>query len=333
MDNGIKVSIIVPIYNTGIYLNKCIESLLNQTLRDIEIILVDDGSTDESVYICDKYAQYDRRVKVIHKKNEGVSIARNTGIKKAKGEYIGFIDSDDWIELNMYENLYNCAKSKRADIVFCDATTIYDDKENILDTFTNLNRSQSLDRKDISAQILVEVAGAVWRGLYKKDLLKNNTIVFPINLKFSEDRVFNLYAIGYSKKIYYDKCSYYNRYIRKGSAVNKHYNNMIDIVMDARSRIMQAISICWNNNKDIITVYEIQTLGLCYKSINNEFYKDSTNNFKTKYINIKRICNNLVLQENIKKLAKKDIRAFLIKKKYAFILCLLAIFLNIKHRQ
>lgn len=333
MDNDIKVSVIVPIYNTGIYLNKCIESLLNQTLHDIEIILVDDGSIDESVDICDRYSLNDHRVKVIHKKNEGVSIARNTGIKKAKGEYIGFVDSDDWIEINMYENLYNFAKNEEADIVFCDAKTVYDDKENKLDTFTNLNKSQLLNRKDISARILVEMAGAVWRGLYKKELLKNNNILFPVNLKFSEDRIFNLYAIGYSKKLYYDKCSYYNRYIRKGSAVNKYHNNMIDIVMDARNRIMQAISVCWNNNKDIIKVYEIQTLGLCYKSINNEFYKDSTNNFKTKYTNIKKICNNLVLQENIKKLAKKDIRAFLIEKKYAFILCLLAIFLNIKHRQ
>lgn len=331
MDNDIKISIIVPIYNTGIYLNKCIESLLNQTLRDIEIILVDDGSIDESGNICDRYAQNDHRVKVIHKKNEGVSIARNIGIKKAKGEYIGFIDSDDWIKLNMYENLYNYAKNEKADIVFCDVTTVYDDKKNEPDTFTNLNKSQSLNKKDINAQILVEIAGSACRGLYKRELLENNNILFPINLKFSEDRVFNLYAIGYSKKIYYDKCSYYNRYIRKGSAVNKYYNNMIDIVMDARSRIMQAILVCWNNDENIINAYEKQAVGLCYVAINNEFYKDSKKNFKDSYAKIKKICNNQILRNSIKKLNLNDLRAIFIIKKYVFFLCLIAIILNKKY--
>jgi glycosyltransferase involved in cell wall biosynthesis len=100
------VSIIVPVYNTAYYLPKCIKSMLNQTYHNIEIILVDDGSTDKSATICDKYAKRDKRIRVIHKKNGGVSSARNTGIENATGRYIMFVDSDDWLPLNAVESLH-----------------------------------------------------------------------------------------------------------------------------------------------------------------------------------------------------------------------------------
>ena len=101
----IKLSIIVPIYNAQNHLKKCIESIINQTEKDIEIILIDDGSTDDSLKICNEYQRKDFRINVIHQKNSGVSIARNQGIKIAKGEYIGFVDSDDWIDLDMFKRL------------------------------------------------------------------------------------------------------------------------------------------------------------------------------------------------------------------------------------
>lgn len=122
-----KVSIIVPIYNVGQYLTKCIESLINQTLEDIEIILVDDGATDNSTEICDEYALRDNRIKVIHKQNGGLSDARNTGIDVAKGEYLAFLDSDDWIEPNFYEYLYNVIQREQADIVQCDYIEAYNE--------------------------------------------------------------------------------------------------------------------------------------------------------------------------------------------------------------
>lgn len=331
MEINYKISIIVPIYNTGIYLKKCIDSLLNQTLQDIEIILIDDGSTDESKDICDEYAKRDNRVSVIHKKNEGVSIARNTGIKKAKGNYIGFIDSDDWIESNMYQNMYNYAKDYNADIVFCDAVTVYDNKQSEIDTFTLLEKSRLITKDNIDSSLLAQIAGSACRGLYKRELFQENDIRFPVNLKFSEDRIFNLYAIGYSNKIFYDKTVYYNRYIRLGSAVNKYYNNMIDIVMDAREKIMEAINVCWNNDENIINRYELQTVGLCYTAINNEFYKDSESNFLEKYNSIKRICNNDVLHNSIERLNLTDLRAKLIIRKRILLLCVVAIILNKKY--
>ena len=112
-----KISVIIPIYNTGQYLPECVESVRSQTLRDIEIILVDDGSPDNAPQICDEYATIDERIKVIHKKNGGLGFARNSGLDMATGEYVSFIDSDDFIDTNMMQTLYETAKEYDADEV------------------------------------------------------------------------------------------------------------------------------------------------------------------------------------------------------------------------
>lgn len=117
--NGAKISVIIPVYNVEKYLDRCVNSVLNQTYKNLEIILVDDGSPDNSGLICDKYAELDNRVIVIHKTNGGLSSARNAGLEVAKGEYIGFVDSDDWIEKDMYEYLY-----KLIQIYDCDYSSI-----------------------------------------------------------------------------------------------------------------------------------------------------------------------------------------------------------------
>lgn len=114
------ISIIVPVFNTEKYLDKCIQSILGQTYSNIELLLIDDGSTDSSGAICDKYVTQDSRVRVFHKPNEGVSIARNWGLDNAKGEWITFVDSDDWIDTDMYEKMYNAVMQNKADMVSCD---------------------------------------------------------------------------------------------------------------------------------------------------------------------------------------------------------------------
>jgi len=111
-----KISIIIPVYNVEKYLEQCLESLVDQTLREIEIILINDGSTDNSAKICEKYVKKDGRIRLINQKNKGPSAARNAGLKTAKGEFIGFVDSDDWIDLDFYEKLYNAAAQNTAEI-------------------------------------------------------------------------------------------------------------------------------------------------------------------------------------------------------------------------
>ncbi len=114
-----KLSIIVPVYNVEKYLHKCVDSILSQTLTDFECILVDDGSTDNSSVICDEYAAKDPRIVVIHKQNGGLSSARNTGLDISQGDYIGFVDSDDWIEPEMYMYMYTYANDNSCDMMCC----------------------------------------------------------------------------------------------------------------------------------------------------------------------------------------------------------------------
>ena len=129
--NSPKVSIIVPIYNVEKYLATCIKSLQNQSLKDLEIILVDDESPDNCPKLCNEYAKTDSRIKVIHKKNEGLGFARNSGLNIAEGEFVSFLDSDDYIDLNAYEELYELAKSNNLDAIyykfesFTDEGTVY----------------------------------------------------------------------------------------------------------------------------------------------------------------------------------------------------------------
>ncbi len=326
-----QISIIIPIYNTGKYLHRCVKSILSQTLTDLELILVNDGSVDESGQICDEYARMDSRVKVIHKKNEGVSIARNTGIEAAQGEYIGFIDSDDWIEPDMYEELYSMAISKKCDIVMCDAVTKYDDKPDEEDTITQLHEDVLLMKEDISPKLLCEIAGSVWRCIYKREIIKRNNIIFPPNIPLSEDRIFNILAMGYADRIYYTKTPFYNRYVRKGSAVNKYYNNMIELILSTRIGFMNAIDMAWDGEEEYKLAYENQTLGAVFAAINNEFLKDAKGSLIERYKTVKRICNINEVGNAINVLGKKDLRSKLILKKRVFVLCLIAIVLNIKH--
>lgn len=329
----IKISIIVPVFNTGNYLHKCLKSILSQKLTNFELILIDDGSSDNSGEICDEYAKNDNRIKVIHKKNEGVSIARNTGLSIAEGEYIGFIDSDDWIDEDMYFELYKSAKGKKSDIVMCDTITKYDDKSDEQDTITQLSEDTLLCKNELYPKLLCEMAGSACRCIYKREVLEKNNIIFPPNIPFSEDRIFNILAMGCTDSICYIKKSFYNRYMRKGSAVNKYYKDMIELVLKARTGIMKALDLAWNGNEEYKKAYEEQTLGLTFASINNEFYKDAKGTFIEKYQNVKKICNKEEVREAIKLLDRKDLRSKLILKKRVFMLCVTAKMLNIKHRR
>lgn len=326
-----KLSIIIPVYNTGNYLHKCIKSVLSQKLSDFELILVDDGSKDNSGAICDEYAKQDNRIKVIHKENEGVSITRNRGIEIAEGEYIGFVDSDDWIEEDMYETLYNLAVSKECEIVMCDTVTKYDDKPDEEDTITRLCGENLLCKKDIKPELLREMAGSSCRCIYKRELIQRNSVMFPQNIPFSEDRIFNILAFGYANKLYYTKTPFYNRYVRKGSAVNKYYNDMIELILVTKTAIMNAIDEVWNGDGNYKKVYEDQTIDLVFVAINNEFYKDAKGTIFAKYQNVKKICNKVEVRSGIVLSNKGDLRSKLVLKKRVLLLCLIAIALNIKH--
>lgn len=180
------ISIIVPVYNVEKYLPKCIDSIISQTYSNLEIILVDDGSTDMSHQICDDYSKMDNRIKVIHKKNGGVSSARNLGLNNSTGEYIGFIDPDDYIEPNMYECLLNALKSENTEISMCGYNEIKNDK---------IEKTIIYSQKVISCEELLKdifnttCMGVVWNKLFKRSLFINNETqnYFYENLHYCED--------------------------------------------------------------------------------------------------------------------------------------------------
>ncbi|MDP4142966.1 MAG: glycosyltransferase [Bacillota bacterium] len=188
----IKLSIIVPVYNVEKYIHRCIDSILEQTFTDFELILVDDGSLDNSGRICNGYAGFDSRIKVIHKKNGGLSSARNAGLDIAQGEYIGFVDSDDWIEKDMYESLYNAMLKYDADVTICgrfvvkrDEITAISDSEEV-QVFNRFEALYELILDDIN-----KINNFAWDKLYKKELFKD--IRFPEGRYFED--IFTAYKI------------------------------------------------------------------------------------------------------------------------------------------
>ena len=186
------LSIIVPVYNTEKYLKECIESILDQTYKDFELILVNDGSKDNSGMICREYMQKDARVKYVYKENEGACYARRDGVLAAKGEYVGFVDSDDWIESDMYEELLVVAKKWQADIVT--SGFIYDDnncsetdfvREGVYEsaTLNELHKKMIFDEKANTGGVLV----SVWNKIYKKDLILPYLEKMEENIQLWED--------------------------------------------------------------------------------------------------------------------------------------------------
>lgn len=218
-----EVSIIVPVYNVEKYITKCIDSIKCQTLLNIEIILVDDGSTDLSGAICDKYAESDSRIKVIHKINEGVSVARNTGLSVALGEYIGFVDSDDFIDKKMFEMLLSSIKSYSADISICNIGYI-NNEELIKHENENYN-PVNISKEEVLKKVF-DVTGFVTvccvNKLYKKESIVG--ISFPTGKRIAEDLQF-LYSslVKANNIVYVPFTGYYYVLARNGAITNSTF--------------------------------------------------------------------------------------------------------------
>ena len=234
-----KVSIIVPVYNVEKYLERCINSLKNQSLTDIEIILVDDGSTDSSLEICNKMAGEDLRIKVIHKVNEGAGKARNTGLESATGEYIGFVDSDDFVEEDMYKTLFEKAEKYGSDLVmsgvlFVNGNMFKEDGECVrkiyFDKDTHFETEESLKklRMGIVGATPDDIDDSKYgmgtvKNLFKNEIIKKNNIMYKSERElFSEDALFMIDYISCIKKATGIPKAFYN-YCRNEDSISKSY--------------------------------------------------------------------------------------------------------------
>lgn len=236
MENGnLFLSIIVPAYNVEKYIKQCVESILAQKFRDYELILVDDGSTDNTGKICDEYAEQDDRVHVIHKENEGLVSARKAGIAVAAGEYVAYVDGDDWVEEEMFHRLCECAITQKADIVIADFYCAYVDKN---DKATQGMRQGKYSKEDLNREVYPRMLcvgeyfsfgflPCVWGKVFKRSLLLPNQACVDNRIKLGEDAACLYPTLLDADSIFYLKGEYLYFYrIRESSmshAISRSY--------------------------------------------------------------------------------------------------------------
>ena len=200
-----KISVIVPIYNAEKNIERCIKSILGQTYSNFELLLIDDGSKDKSIEICNQYSKMDNRVSVYHKKNEGVSKTRNYGIEKAKGQYLQFIDSDDYIERNMLDNMVKQIEKNDSDLCICGFEYSYrepmENKKNYASNQLLHIESKEYIKKYMASHIENNILLPVWNKLFKLTIIKDNNIRFNENISLSEDFAFVLEYLCRAHKI------------------------------------------------------------------------------------------------------------------------------------
>ncbi|OKZ56230.1 MAG: hypothetical protein BHV99_06405 [Clostridium sp. 26_21] len=291
------ISIVIPVYKVEKYLEKCIESVLKQTYTNLQIILVDDGSPDNCGKICDEYAKRDSRIDVIHKVNGGLSEARNVGISKAKGRYIGFVDSDDYIKENMYEILLNLIKKYNADASICNLYDVIEGKEYIRN---KNNGIQEYSRLDILKEVLLDknIQSYAWNKLYKKELF--DEVKYPIGKKY-EDIGTTFYIFEKCNKIVVTSEPEYYYLKRSDSLVN---NVTESTVFDYMELILQRYLYINDNIKELKQYndyYLVRTLLTANNDIKelkqieektkqkyNELYNISKEILRTNYSNLKK---------------------------------------------
>lgn len=227
------ISIIVPIYNVSKYLDRCMDTILNQTYKNLEIIMVDDESPDDCGKKCDEYAKKDDRIVVIHKKNAGLGMARNSGLEIAKGQYVGFVDSDDYVSKDMFEKLYETLKKNNADTCFGRYYDV-DSNGNARDAkeYYKRNLYQGNQVKELILAMIgslpeapgdVEIGMSVWKSLYSMELIKKYNLRFPSEREFiSEDIVFHMEYLQKAQVVVVcDNFGYY--YCDNGASLTKSY--------------------------------------------------------------------------------------------------------------
>lgn len=206
--NTPRISVILPVYKVEKYINKCLDTLINQTLKEIEIILIDDCGGDNSIKIAEDYAKKDDRIIIIYnERNIGTGFSRNAGIKIAKGEYIGFVDPDDWIDLDYYEKLYQKANEDNSDIVKTICMKIHVDKNNKKEIRNQLNKRIEKGLKE-KKPIFSLFTYEHWTAIYKKSIIIENNVGYP-NIRNGQDCVFLLYVTYYAKTISLINSVYY----------------------------------------------------------------------------------------------------------------------------
>jgi glycosyltransferase involved in cell wall biosynthesis len=268
-----KVSIIIPAYNVSAYIERCIQSALNQTFKDIQIIVVNDGSTDNTVSIIEKFV--DNRILVVHKKNGGLSSARRAGLEKVKGEYIYQLDGDDWIENDALLDMYNLAKENNYDVVIADA--FVDDDEGGVSHFEGASTITSDYLQDV---LLGRITPNFWTKLYHRDLFFKNEITYNDKISIGEDTLVNVQLFFYAKNVGRLNKAYLH-YIQRKTSLSKVYNEkmyqVFDLIVDvekffANKKISEKYSMELELLEYVHTYYYRIMVNVADTTIHKDFY-------------------------------------------------------------
>lgn len=221
--NNPKISIIIPVYNTAPFLKHCLDSIYNQSFKDFEVLLINDGSTDESGKICDDYCAKDARFKVFHKENGGVSSARNIGLKEMKGEWVFFSDSDDWLESDALQTLLDLASKEDSDLIIAGYRKL-DEQGGIKESIGQISqKNMSFEEALQEVYIATEYSyqGYLWNKLFRASIIRQNKMMYDTGIYFNEDRLFIIQFLCYSKKcVAYSTKVVYNYIARSTSAMS-----------------------------------------------------------------------------------------------------------------
>lgn len=313
-----KISVIVPVYNAEQYLNQCIDSILNQTLDSFELILLNDGSKDGSGAICDEYAEKYDNVSVYHLENGGPARARNIGISKAKGEYIGFVDSDDYIDEKMYEVLFSESQERNADIVMC-TYSIKSENETVL---CNMNYEAYYD-SDSMKELILRYSSTDHNGLFsvcnkifRRQLIVDNRLVFDEQLIRAEDAWFVFDCLKCAKKVSFINEPFYyyrqvetstmhtiqnDRFERSKAFRNKlqSENDSLNLTYDKNEFFYEFLYECFTYCR---AMYQKKNVDAVNAVINDDFFKNACNYSACMPIHLRLLC--LLEKMNVKNLLK-----------------------------
>lgn len=316
-----KISIIVPIYNVADYMERCISSLVSQTIKDIQIIAVNDGSTDSSLEIIQEFALKDKRIQVIDKENGGVSSARNIGLQHASGEFIGFVDPDDWVDEGMYAEMYNTAQQDNADIVMCsyirEFGTHSKEKEFPLPAkikYTNDEVQEKIMRRiigpldeEIANPEMLDAWGTVWSKLYRTDLIKKNELFFTdlATIGTNEDSLFNIHATYHAEVFIFINKPFYHYWRQNTGSITSGYKpGLIDkwcVLFYKIESFLKEKNLDSKYFRALSNRISINTLGLGL----NELSKSNNSTSKQKLKNLSYIVNHQLILKSFQQLELK----------------------------
>lgn len=301
-----KVSVIIPVYNSEKYLDRCLNSLIKQSYSDIEVIIIDNGSKDNSINIIKEYSKNDNRIKMYTCNTSGASSARNLGLNNASGEYALFVDSDDYISEDYVEKMISYVKSKKT-MVLCNNQEIWEDRIDERQLFENVD-DEILSKEEVIKEIASGKAGLVCSKLIDLSIVKENNIQFDTNVKLSEDLLFFLEIAKYTEEFIHINESLYFYDRRNENSITRRYlenawENQI-YVLNKVEQILSQLNIK-EEDKDLILCNKLKN---CINfSIINELDDINFKNFKHKVRNIKEILNKKI---NMEKIEKKSYNSF-----------------------